>query len=165
MNQERKGLKSTKPKAPATFQTYQQTIMKNVANLQKQQALPYQSLDDIILQHLQTGTFPSLAAPNIERNEVVCILVEVTPPNKSYTDLTGCFHYKSSRGIHGNYPKNCNIVCLPQSKSLNGGVLRRNLREVRRPKYIQIVEYFHTLNQPIHKIKTIVSIVITQILR
>ena len=97
LNQERQHLQSTKENTNQVFIDDTATIAARIKKL-KDNAPPSQSLTDTILQDIEQDAFPLSDTPNIKTNDVVYKIEPITPTNKAYTDLTGRFPYRSSRG-------------------------------------------------------------------
>ena len=98
LNQEKKHLQSTKENTNNVFIYDTTTITARIKKLEDD-APPSQSLRGTILQDIEQDAFPLLDILNLKTNNVVYKIESITPTNKAYTDLTGRFPYRSSRGI------------------------------------------------------------------
>ena len=85
-NQERQGLQSTKAPIPKLFDESTESITTKFKNL---------NLNDPDILH---DAFPNSDSPNIKTHDVAYSILELPPKNIAYTDLTGRFPYRSSRG-------------------------------------------------------------------
>ena len=94
IRQERQGLQSTKTLDPRNLELLRARIAKLKAKLKKGE-----SLQDVVQQDISDDAFPASPTPNIKDHSVVYALHhEETAIEKAYTDLTGRFPFRSSRG-------------------------------------------------------------------
>ena len=95
LNQERKFLQSTKSQQ-IDYDEKIKHIKNKLAQL-KRQVTDDKSLTDVIKQKILYDTFPSSDVPNVKKHEVVYAILHDNDIT-AYTDLTGRFPYRSSRG-------------------------------------------------------------------
>ena len=110
LHQERQKLQSTsKSSSPSTIELTK--IKKKLDDLKKKQK-PGQSLEEVLQLELDNDNFPPAAVPNVCTNEVAYIIIKKDDVCTAYTDLTGRFPLKSSRGneyilVAYHYDANC----------------------------------------------------------
>ena len=97
MTQERQGLQFTKQQSTSIFKVDQKEIIDNMTNLKKYASIG-KTLENPILKDIQNDAFPLSYASNIKNNNVEYSIVDATPKNIAYIDLTERFLYRSSRG-------------------------------------------------------------------
>ena len=109
MHQERQNLQSTKVGVDPNT-----NIDKIRKRLRKLQALRTkgQTLEEVLTEELHTDNFPNSPTPNVPTNEVAYMLIDKKELSTAYTDLTGRFPMRSSRGnqyilIGYHYDANC----------------------------------------------------------
>ena len=56
------------------------------------------SLKEVVEKDIQDDVFPKSNIPNARKNEVIYFFQDMNSARLDYTDLTGRFHYQSSRG-------------------------------------------------------------------
>ena len=95
LNQERKFLQSTNTKSQ-DYKVRMETIRLKLERL-KAQIKPGASLSDALVQDMHDDTFPTSDQPNMKKHEVVYSIIQDNSIT-AYTDLTGRFPYRSSRG-------------------------------------------------------------------
>ena len=95
IHQERQNLQSTKFGEDPTA-----NIDKIRKRLRKLQALKTngKTLEDVLTEELHTDNFPTSPTPNVLTNEVAYMLLDRKEFSTAYTDLTGRFPMRSSRG-------------------------------------------------------------------
>ena len=109
MHQERQNLQSTKGS-----EDYDTRMDKIRNRLKKLQALKSkgQTLEEVFTEEIHKDNFPKAPTPNIKTNDVAYILIDKKDLSTAYTDLTGKFPMRSSRGnqyilIGYHYDANC----------------------------------------------------------
>ena len=95
LKQEKQGLQSTK--TSTVFQPSLDDVKQRVAKLQAK-VDPTTSLGDAITQDVHDDAFPPSEAPNTRTNAIYYKICSMAPKHLAYTDLTGRFPYRSSRG-------------------------------------------------------------------
>ena len=90
LNQERKGLQSTKIPKQEIFELDHATIVKNITNLKKQ-ATPTRSLEETIVKDIHDDAFLPSEIPNMKTNHVAYKIVEVETANKAIHRLDRAF--------------------------------------------------------------------------
>ena len=95
LHQERQKLQSTKKQhnTPQEIKSIKEWIIK--LNTKKK---PGQSFQDIFQQDLHDDSFPDSSTPNNKTLDVAYMVINKDEPSTAYTDFTGRFHCKSSRG-------------------------------------------------------------------
>ena len=110
-NQEKQNLQSTKKRElPENIDE----IRRRYENL-KLKAPSNQPFKETLEKDIFQDSFPESDEPNIRTNTVLYKIVSSSPKGMGYTDLTGRFPYRSSRGheyimIAYNYDANCILV-------------------------------------------------------
>ena len=57
-----------------------------------------QSLAEVLIEEMNNDNFPASPVPNVKSNDVAYALINKNEISTAYTDLTGRFPMKSSRG-------------------------------------------------------------------
>ena len=84
-------------------------------------APPRQSIKKTIEDDITNDAFPSSPLPNNKTHDVVYSIVEASPKGLAYTDLTGRFSYRSSRGneyIFVGFHADANAILVETDKVL-----------------------------------------------
>ena len=110
LHQERQNLQSTK----TTNEDYTAKMDKLRERLKRMKArtTKEKTLEEVFIEELDEDSFPQSPVPNIKTNDVAYILVNKNELSTAYTDLTGRFPMRSSRGnqyilIGYHYDANC----------------------------------------------------------
>ena len=74
-----------------------------------------QSLAKVLIEEIKNDHFPASPVPNVKRNDVAYVLINKNDNSTAYTDLTGRFSMRSSRGnqyilVGYHYGGNCIYV-------------------------------------------------------
>ena len=109
LHQEKQNLQSTQPTTQVTAPMKQ--IKQYLKKLQDR-IKPGQTLTDVLNTDIANDCFPPSATPNIQTNEVAYAIINKKEICTAYTDLTGRFPMRSSRGnqyimVGYHYDGNC----------------------------------------------------------
>ena len=111
MHQERQHLQSTQ--APKNSNPRLDKIKAHLQRLRDKQK-PGQSIEDVLKDEIDADSFPSSPQPNEKTNDVIYAVIKKEELSTAYTDLTGRFPLRSSRGnqyilVGYHYDGNCII--------------------------------------------------------
>ena len=140
LNQEKQFLQSTKQQ-PKDYATTLKHIKYKLEQL-KTQISNDTSLTDVLKQDIIKDAFPHSDHPNIKQHEVVYAVIQDTDI-KAYTDLTGRFPYKSSRGneyLLVGYHYDSNAILAQPLKNREALTITKTWKEMNQRFYIAGVQ-------------------------
>ena len=123
LNQEKKNLQNTK--MPPKNNELIQNIREYFKKLKAKQK-PGQTVEEVLQVEIQEDSFPESETPNIKTNDVVYAVINRNEICTAYTDLTGRFPMRSSRGnqyISVEYHYDGNYILGKAIKDRKSGTL------------------------------------------
>ena len=112
LHQERQKLQSTK--SPSLSDTSTSKIREHLKKLRAKKKKG-ETLEDVLKRELLEHNFPTPDEPNVKTKEVIYAIIDKKEISTAYTDLTGRFPLRSSRGnqyilVGYHYDGNCMLI-------------------------------------------------------
>ena len=160
LNQERKFLQSTKPKSSNYDQLLKE--IKYKFDQLKTQVSENTSLTDVVIKDILKDAFPSSDVPNVKKHEAIYAIIKDSDIT-AYTDQTGRFPYRSSRGneyLMIGYHYDANAILVGALKNREAQTLttcwnklnaRFNIAGVQPTTYVMDNECSYTLKDALTK--------------